>query len=228
MDRPRLYSDLAPWFHLLTAPQDYAVEADFYTRVLTESSEIPVASVLELGSGGGNNASHMKDRFELTLTDLSEEMLAVSRSVNPEIEHVAGDMRTLRLGRAFDGVFVHDAIDYMTTVEDLGAAIETAFVHCAPGGAALFAPDHVAETFAAATEDGGHDCADGRGLRYLEWTWDPDPSDDTYRADFAYLLRKATGEVEIVHDCHTCGLFPRARWLELIETAGFRAELRDG
>jgi hypothetical protein len=40
-------------------------------------------------------------------------------------------------------VFVHDAVAYMTTERELRAAIETAFVHCRPGGAALFAPDHV-------------------------------------------------------------------------------------
>ena len=76
-------------------------------------------TVLELGSGGGNNASHMKAHFELTLTDLSPDMLDLSRTINPELEHIQGDMRTLRLGREFDAVFVHDAVVYMTTEEDL-------------------------------------------------------------------------------------------------------------
>ena len=35
-------------------------------------------------------------------------------------------LRTLRLGRAFDVVFIHDAIDYMTTHHDLRLALETA------------------------------------------------------------------------------------------------------
>ena len=39
-------------------------------------------------------------QFTLTLTDLSEGMLAQSRALNPEAEHIAGDMRTLRLNRA--------------------------------------------------------------------------------------------------------------------------------
>ena len=72
-------------------------------------------TLLELGSGGGNNASHLKHRFECTLTDLSPEMLALSRTLNPECEHIEGDMRTLRLERTFDAVFVHDAIAYITT-----------------------------------------------------------------------------------------------------------------
>ena len=114
----RLYGDLAPWFHLLTAPEDYAVEAARYERLILES--LPEAeTLLELGSGGGNNASHLKRRFACTLSDLSPQMLTLSRELNPECEHVLGDMRTLRLGRTFDAVFVHDAVAYMTTESDL-------------------------------------------------------------------------------------------------------------
>ena len=46
-------------------------------------------------------------------------------------------MRTLRLGRTLDAVLVHDAVTYLTTDEDLRAAMETAFAHLRPGGAAV-------------------------------------------------------------------------------------------
>jgi SAM-dependent methyltransferase len=221
---PRLYGDLASWFHLLTAPQEYEDEAELYRQLLVDAADRPIRTVLELGSGGGNNASHLKAHFAMTLTDLSPEMLAISRDLNPECEHIEGDMRTLRLGREFDAVFVHDAIDYMTTVEDLGAVIETAFVHCRAGGVALFVPDYVRERFEPRTSHGGNDAGD-RGLRYLEWDWDPDPADDTYLVDFAYLLRDGD-RVTVEHDRHVCGVFPRDRWLDLFRDAGFRAEPR--
>ena len=105
-------------------------------------------------------------------------------------------MRSVRLGRIFDCVFVHDAVGYMTSESDLRRAMETAFVHCRPGGAALFAPDHVRENFRPSTDHGGHD-AGARGLRYLEWTWDPDPTDTTCVADYAYLLRESDGSVRV-------------------------------
>ena len=222
-DEPKLYNDLADWFHLLTAPAEYAEEAAFYSQQLMEECDRPPETVLELGSGGGNNASHMKAHFQMTLTDLSPGMLELSRKINPECEHIHGDMRTLRLGREFDAVFVHDAVVYMTTEADLEAAIETAFVHCRRGGAALFAPDHVRENFTPSTDHGGHDGDDGRGLRYLEWTWDPDPSDDTYTVDFAYLLKDSAGSVRVEQDRHSEGLFSRATWLRLLHEAGFEA-----
>jgi hypothetical protein len=58
-------------------------------------------------------------------------------------------------------------------------------------------------------------------VRYLEWTWDPDPRDTLFRSDYAYLLRDADGSVRCVHDVHEMGLFPRERWLSLLADVGF-------
>ena len=218
---PKLYEELAPWWPLLSSPADYEEEAAFYGSTLAAACVRPPGTLLELGSGGGNNASHMKARFEMVLVDPSAGMLKVSRALNPECEHVEGDMRTARLGREFDGVFVHDAVAYMTTEADLRMAIDTAFVHCRPGGAALFAPDFVRENFRPSTEHGGHD-NQTHGLRYLAWTRDPDPTDSMYLVDYAYLLRTPDGAIRVEHDRHIEGLFNRADWLRLLSEAGFR------
>jgi ubiquinone/menaquinone biosynthesis C-methylase UbiE len=219
---PKLYGELAPWFHLLSSPGDYAEEAAF-ARSLVAEPGTPPATLLELGSGGGNNASHLKAHFKMTLVDMSEGMLELSRNLNPECEHLHGDMRSLRLGRVFDAVFIHDAIMYMTTEHDLGLALETARVHCRPAGVAVFMPDVIRETFVSLTTHGGHDsdAGDGRSIRYIEWTFDPDPSDTTYTVDFAYLLREERGPVRVVHDTHLFGVFPRETWLRLLQAAGF-------
>jgi SAM-dependent methyltransferase len=176
--------------------------------------------LLDLGCGGGHNAAHLKATLRCTLIDIAPAMLELSRRLNPECEHIQGDMRSLKLDRLFDCVLVHDAVSYMTSRADLGNAIATAFVHTGPGGVAIFQPDFVAETFAPGTEAGGSD-ADGRGLRYLEWRRTPGPLDETYVTDMAYLLHDKDGVAHIFHDCHVMGLFPRAVWLELIATAGF-------
>ncbi|MHB0969808.1 MAG: class I SAM-dependent methyltransferase [Thermoanaerobaculia bacterium] len=222
MPLPALYTELASWFHLLTPPADYAEEAAIYGRELIAACAYPPRTLLELGSGGGNNASHMKSRFAMTLADLSPAMLELSRHINPECEHIEGDMRSIRLGREFDCVFVHDAAGYMATEDDLRQAIETAFVHCSPGGAALFAPDFIRETFQPKTDHGGTD-GDGRALRYLEWAWDPDPDDHAYVVDFAVLLRERDGGVRSVQDRHVMGLFSREEWLRFLTGAGFEA-----
>ncbi len=217
----RLYRDLADWYPLLTPVGDYADEAAFYRRLFEAQCKRPPRTLLDLGSGGGHNAAHLKTTLACTLVDIAPDMLALSYRLNPECEHVQGDMRSIRLGCVFDCVLIHDAISYMASREDLGQAIATAFAHTAPGGVAIFQPDYVWETFQPGTETGGGDGDGGRCLRYLEWRWIPDSRTDVYVTDMAYLLMDENGAVEVAHDRHIMGLFPRAAWLELIAEAGF-------
>ena len=218
---PRLYRDLADWYPLLTPVEDYAEEAALYRRLFDAHCRRPPRNLLELGSGGGHNASYLKAALACTLVDLEPAMLELSSRLNPECEHVRGDMRSVRLGRVFDCVLVHDAVSYMTTRTDLAGAMATAFEHTAPGGAAIFQPDFVVETFEPGVEAGGSD-AGGRALRCLEWRWVPNPADNFYLTDMAYLLRDRDGTVEVVHDRHMMGLFTRSVWLEMIAAAGFK------
>ena len=96
----------------------------------------------------------------------------------------------------------------------------------------LFAPDYVRENFpGTSTDDGGRDeprpaggdelCA--RGLRFVEWVWDPDPADTEYFVDYAFLLRERDGSARVVQDRHVEGLFSRRRWLALLAEVGFDA-----
>jgi hypothetical protein len=147
-------------------------------------------------------------------------MLELSRSINPECEHVQGDMRTLRLGRTFDAVLAHDAVMYLTTEDDLRAAIETAAMHLRPGGVAVLLPDATLESFAPMTDHGGHDGDDGRSLRYLEWTHAPEPGASTAEVDYMVVMREPGRPTRVVADPHTVGLFPEATWCRLIGGAG--------
>jgi SAM-dependent methyltransferase len=218
----KMYGELAEWWPLLSHPNDYLEEASFYEKTIEAHATIPVNEVLELGSGGGNNASHMKRRFTMTLADLSEGMLAVSRKLNPECEHIQGDMRTLRLDRPFDAVLIHDAIMYMTTEEDLAAAITTAAVHLRPGGVALFASDDTVESYRATTQSGGED-GDGRSARWLQWNHRLPDGETSTVVSYAIVLRENGKPTRVVLDEHDFGLFPRATWLRLIEGAGLKA-----
>jgi ubiquinone/menaquinone biosynthesis C-methylase UbiE len=222
-DLPKLYGELASWFHLLSSPSDYAEEAEFARNLIVEASSTQPNSVLELGSGGGNNASHLKAHFRMTLVDVSPGMLELSQKLNPECEHIQGDMKYLRLGRTFDAVFIHDAIMYMRNEDDLRLALETASTHCKPEGVLLVMPDMLKETFVSLTTHGGHDSqtSDGRAIRYIEWTFDPDPTDSTYTVDFAYLLREDHQPVRFVSDTHVFGIFNRETWFHLLRSTGF-------
>ncbi len=220
---PLLYCDLVPWYRLMDPPESHAGEAACYQAAFERAVSPRPTTLLELGAGAGHNASYLKRRFDCTLSDISEEMLALSRALNPECEHVVGDLRTLRLSRTFDAVLLHDAVSYMTCEEDLRAAMASAFAHTRPGGAAIFAPDCLRESFherwgVIQGDDGP------RALRCLEWHHDPDPNDQTYVVDFAFLLRDGQS-IQSVHDRHVQGLFARDTWLRLLVEAGYRADI---
>jgi SAM-dependent methyltransferase len=224
----RIYADLAEWWPLISPPREYSAEAAYLAGVLDRAlfrEAEPSVQVLDLGSGGGHVAVHLKDRFELTLVDISDDMLAVSRQLVPQFPHVRGDMRSVRLGRTFDAVLVHDAIDYIIGTNDLRQAIETAAVHCRPGGVVLFVPDYVKDTFTelAGTGGGGVDEA-GRTGRFTERTWDPDPADDWVQADYEFVLCTADGDEKVISESHRLSAFSRETWRTQLSLAGLRLD----
>jgi trans-aconitate methyltransferase len=217
-----MYTDLASWWPVLSPPDEYADEAPVMAGLL-DTGPRPVRTLLELGCGGGHLASHLPAELpgvRQTLVDISEQMLAVSRRLNPVAEHLLDDMRTMRLGRQFDAVLVHDAIDYLLTRDEIEALAATVAAHLAPGGAAVLAPDHAADTFRPGTDWGGSDAPDGRSARYLEWTHDPNPADTWAQADYAFILRDANGRVTYEGETHRFGLFAVSDWLEVVSGAG--------
>jgi hypothetical protein len=211
-----MYSDLARWWPLLSPKEEYFEEA---TDLLEQIGAGP-GTLLELGCGGGSLAWHLKPHWTLTLTDVSPHMLEVCRELNPECEIALGDMREIDVGRKFDRVLIHDAIMYMTSTEDVCAALSNAARHCKRDGLIAVLPDCVRETFSPSHEAGGNGSPDGRALRYLEWSWDPDPTDDTVEVAYTLVLRDLSGDVRAELDRHREGCFSREQWRACFEEAG--------
>jgi hypothetical protein len=219
----RMYDDLAYLWPLISPPEDYAIEARDWRDALRGKLGPGRHEMLELGVGGGNNLSHLTDDFRATAVDLSEGMLKHSKKLNPGVEHHLGDMRTVRLGRKFKAVLIHDAIDYMLTEADLRAAFATARAHLEPGGVFITAPDQFRETYRDAQVDVSSRSDGKTDLTYIEFDHDPDPEDTTVESIMLYLIRE-DGELRVEHDRHVTGLFPRQTWLDLMEEAGFIVE----
>ena len=51
---------------------------------------------------------------------------------------------------------------------------------------------------------------------------------ETITTDYVFALRERDHTVEVVHDRHVTGLFPRATWLRLLRAAGFEARHVEG
>jgi SAM-dependent methyltransferase len=221
-DRPdyQIYAELADWWPLISPPKEYTQESAYLADLLIKLTGSGV-DVLDLGSGGGHVAAHLTSQFNVTLVDISDQMLTVSKQLNPGCEHIQGDMRTLRLDRSFDVVLVHDAIDYIIGAEDLRLVVSTAVTHCALGGIAVFVPDYVKDTFRelTGTGGGGIDQA-GRTASFTERTWDPDPRDSWVQADYEFRLSAADGSTQIISESHRLSAFSRELWHRVLAEAG--------
>lgn len=217
----KLYKELAEWWPLMSPHTEYEEEAGLYLEIIRRYHP-DVRQAVEFGSGGGSNAFYFKQHFSMVLTDLSPDMLGISRKLNPECEHIQGDMRDLDLGSRFDLVFIHDAIMYLTTAEDLLKVMDNAKRHLNENGMLLIVTDQFKETYQTRTDHGGIDQGK-RGMRYLEWTYDSDPDDHMTETEYVYVMRDEDGNVFREYDRAESGLFSMAEWEGMLAQAGFKA-----
>lgn len=89
---------------------------------------------------------------------------------------------------------------------------------------ALFVPDHVRDTFQSSSDLSGGE-GEGRSVRYMEWSYDPDPHDTTCITDYVFLLREGDQPARVEHDRHLLGLFSQDEWLSLLHQTGFTVEV---
>jgi SAM-dependent methyltransferase len=221
---PRLYADLAYLWPLVSPPALYRQEAARVAEIIRTTAARTVRSVLELGSGGGHLASHLRTRFEMTLVDRSVEMLEQSRGLNQHCRHRQGTMEAIRLGERFDAVLIYDAISYIASETGLRLVFATAREHVRPGGVVLLGPDAFRETFEERTYRGTCNVREMR-FSYVERCFDPDPDDSLVTSDFVFNVHIRQQPPRTYRDRHLFGLFPRATWLNLLANAGFSTHI---
>jgi SAM-dependent methyltransferase len=223
----RLYADLAWTWPIISPPEDYAEEAGAVTGAIRARAQGKVRNLLNLGCGGGHNDAHLKRQFTVTGVDTSEAMLYLARDLNPEIEYLPGDMRSVRLGRTFDAVTIFDSIDYMLTEADLRQTFVTAFEHLRPGGVFVTYAEITRERFRQNRTRASTRSKGDVEITLVENDYDPNPEDTTFESTHVYLIRRG-GDLTVEVDRHTMGIFPDSAWHHLLREAGFevtRSEL---
>ncbi len=225
-DDRRLYGDLSWTWPIISPPEDYVSEARAFRRLIRAHSRIRARTLLDLGCGGGHVDRWLRRHFDVTGVDSSRAMLRLARRLNPGLPYLAGDMRTVRLGRVFDAVIVADAIAYMLTERDLARAFATAHAHLRPGGVLVTYVEQVPGRFEQDALEVTTRRRGGVEITFIESRFDPDPMDTTYESTFLFLIRRR-GRFKVEADHHLSGIFPMATWLRLLRRAGFVAKRVD-
>ena len=225
-DTCRLYTDLAwLWPMWGDAATEYAHYCQYVAGLIRQYAKRPATTLLDIGCGGGKNVLNLKRVFTVTGVDLSSTMLEQAKELNPECTFVQGDMRTIRLGRAFDAVLMDDAISHMNCRADFVAAFRTAYAHLNPGGVLIATPDVTMETFRQNRTTTTPATRNGLDVVFIENVYDPDPADEQYETTILYLIRDH-GRLRIETEQWTMGIFSLDTWRQVLRETGF--EVHEG
>lgn len=220
-DTFHLYTDLAWLWPMWGDPgNEYADYCRHVAELIHRHAKRPVATLLDIGCGGGKNVLNLSREFDVTGLDLSPAMLELAKDLNPECTFVRGDMRTARIGRTFDAVLMDDAIAHMNSRGDFVAAIQTAYEHLSHGGVMIATPDATIETFRQNKTTTTTAARDGLDVVFIENVYDPDPADEQYETTILYLIREQ-GRLRIETEHWTMGIFTLETWKQVLRGTGF-------
>lgn len=217
----QLYHSLSWLYPIISPPEDSIRETEHFVSIIKKNACDDVGSLLHLGSGGGCNDYTFKKYFKVTGIDISREMINLSSRINPEVQYVMADMRSIELKKKFDAVFTsYESIEYMATHRDLKKALRTAYNSLKENGIFLLIVGQTLENFKQnQTETSTHRKGDTEVV-FIENFYDPDKDDSTFEATYIFLARKK-GNLSIYSDKHIVGIFSRKTWLRLLTEVGF-------
>lgn len=220
-----MYNDLAWAWPIISPFEDYEEEATRFADILKENSPFPIQTLLHLACGGGHLDYWLKRRFSVTGVDLNPGMLANGAKLNPEVEYLQEDIRTLTMDRIFDAVVCFDSLVHCTTPEDLKACFEAAYRALRPGGCFLTYQEIIPETFTQNCTTSTTHGSDDFEITLIENNYDPDLGDCTFEGLFIYLIRRRGEDLRVEVEMFLGGVFPTDLWLKLMEEAGFSASI---
>jgi SAM-dependent methyltransferase len=129
-----MYTQTAELYDAIYSQKDYMSEVD-KLRTLLGRLAPDARTILDVGCGTATHLGMLRAFYQVEGIDVQPEMLAVARRRLAEITFHQGDMRTFALPKTYDVVTcLFSSIGYMTTLEQLGAAIANMARHVAPGG----------------------------------------------------------------------------------------------
>jgi ubiquinone/menaquinone biosynthesis C-methylase UbiE len=131
----------AELYDLFYAEKSYATETAFIHETLQRLSREPTKQLLDISCGTGSHAIELERYgYEVTATDISEDMLACARSkarkLSSQVRFERQDMRVIDLpGTKFDGALcLFDAIGHVLTNAGIKQTFSSVWRHLRPQG----------------------------------------------------------------------------------------------
>jgi dTDP-3-amino-3,6-dideoxy-alpha-D-glucopyranose N,N-dimethyltransferase len=208
--------------------KDYDGEAALVARHVREL--LPAAeSLLDVACGTGAHLDAFARIFAgVEGIELSEPMLEAALALRPGLRLHRGDMRTFHIGRTYDVVTcMFGSIGYLTTVDELHAALRRFTAHLNPGGVVAIDPwwfpdtyldgyvaGAVIDSIADSTVDGA--VRTGTVARVSHSRREGDAS----RMEVHYLVARPDIGVRHFVETHLISLFTREQYESAFRAAG--------
>ncbi len=136
-----MFTKSARYYDVLYGKKNYAGEAAKLRTVIAGAIQREARTLLDVACGTGRHLAELKADFAIEGADLNDELLALARARLPDVPLHQVDMRNFDLRKTFDVVTcLFSAIGYLTTRDDLSAAIAAMARHVAPGGLLIVEP----------------------------------------------------------------------------------------
>lgn len=138
--------DYADAYDIVYRDKDYAREVEVIGRLFERHKTSAIKSVLDLGCGTGRHAILLaQNNLDVVGIDQSDAMLDHARKLaqeskpNSSLTFFKGDIRDLEAGSTFDAaVMMFNVLGYMTSNEELLAALRSVRRHVRDGGLFVF------------------------------------------------------------------------------------------
>jgi SAM-dependent methyltransferase len=198
---------------------EYAPEAAKVKELLAGHGVPSQADLLVLACGTGGHIPYLKDNYNVSGLDLSEDMLGVARRRFPDLRFYPGNLIDFQLDTDFDAmVCLYGSIGFVRTVDYLRACMKRIAAHLRPNGVVLITPWSTVEAFQEAIVVDAADRPDWKIAR-MEHVRLKEPK--IVEVTFHHLLGR-NNEVSYHRQSMEIGLFTREEYTSAMTGAGLR------
>ena len=136
-----MYAEMAQYYDRIYSFKDYASETEKLIGWIKEHRQSNGIRLLDVACGTGQHLEHLGESFDVEGLDLSPELVELAQQRNPGMTYHCADMRTFDLASSYDVITcLFSSIGYMTTIENLRAAVANMARHLVPGGVLTIEP----------------------------------------------------------------------------------------
>lgn len=227
MIRQAIYRDLAKYYDLIYSFKNYKKETDKIKEQITKNCKSNGKMLLEVGCGTGKHASLLSDSFNVTATDISEDMLHIARFNYPGLDLRQADMSELKLGKKFDVILsLYSSIAYVKTKDKLKKTLQNFSAHLQKGGIVIFEPWFTKATYTVGIPS--IKIYESDTVKIVR-ACVPKILNNLSIMDLNYLIAEKNKSVVHIIDRHEMGLFEVDETLQLMESSGMKAKyLKNG